>query len=246
LDHGGFYDGYNGCTSGHLPAGVLARSTATDGSGWIRLGMTAQQVTSVTALLPGGQAIHGAVEPVRGIPYKIWAVSYPAGSAAKVVFRDAAGHQVTRIDMPGDQPAPSRPDHGGIPLFRYGKDMMTAYRLSGGRIGFWAGYNATWSNVPLSESALGAIETGAVKSTTGSTPDVWYGYAPSGTARVALQLADGRHFTARTISGWPGSGIVLWGPLTLPAQIAMPYDLIVVTYDAAGHILREEPFIFTV
>jgi hypothetical protein len=91
-----------------------------------------------------------------------------------------------------------------------------------------------------SQSALNVIETGS----TSSTPDDWFGYAPSGTARVALQLADGRRFASRTIPGWPGSGVVFWGPLTLPTRIAMPYDIVVITYDAAGHVLREVPLIF--
>jgi hypothetical protein len=240
LNHGGFYDGYSACTSGRLPAGVLARSAATDGSGWIRLGVTAQQVTSVTAVLPGGQTVHGAVESVRGLEYKVWAVSYSAASGATVEFRDAAGHEVTHLDMPGDQPAPSRPDHGGIALFRYGNAMMTAYRISGDRIGFWVGGDSMWSDVPVSESALNVIETGSTK----SAPDDWFGYAPAGTARVALQLADGRRFASRTIPGWPGSGVVFWGPLTLPAHITMPADIVVITYDAEGHVLGQEPIIF--
>jgi len=75
FNDGGVYDGYSGCTSGRLPPGVLARPAGTDGSGWIQLGVTARQVTSVTAVLPGGQVVHGTVQPVRGIPYKVWAVS---------------------------------------------------------------------------------------------------------------------------------------------------------------------------
>jgi hypothetical protein len=37
---------------------------------------------------------------------------------------------------------------------------------------------------------------------------------------------------------------VFWGPLTLPVQIGMPDDIIVITYDATGHVLSEVPFIF--
>ena len=244
VNDGGVYDGYSACTSGRLPAGVLARSAATDGSGWIRLGVAAPQVTSVTAVLPGGQKVRGSVESVHGLPYKLWAVSYPVTPAARLVFRDAAGREVTHLDTPGDQPAPSRPGHGGIALFRYAGDTMTAYRISGDRIGFWTGSDSMWSDVPVSESALSAIETGSTRTSTGSTPDDWFGYAPSGVARVALRLSDGRQFSSRTIPGWPGSGVVFWGPLTLPARIGLPGDIIVITYDAAGHILREVPYIF--
>lgn len=244
FNDGGVYDGYAACTSGRLPPGALARLAGTDGSGWIQLGVTARQVTSVTALLSGGQTVHGVVESARGIPYKVWAVSYPVGSTATVMFRDAAGHEVTRLDVPGDRPAPSRPSHGGIALFRYGNDVMTAYRISGDRLGFWAGGDSMWSNVPISQSALNVIATGSARSSTGSTPDDWFGYAPGGVARVALRLADGRQFSSRTIPGWPGSGVVFWGPLALPAQIAMPYDTIVITYNAAGHVLQAVPVIF--
>jgi hypothetical protein len=243
VNDGGVYDGYAACTAGRLPAGALARSAATDGSGWIRIGLAAPQITSVTAVLPGGRTVHGSVEPVPGLPYKLWAVSYPVTPAARLVFRDAAGVEVTHLDMPGVQPAPSRPSHGGIALFRYAGDTMTAYRISGDRIGFWTGSDSMWSDVPISESALNAIATGSTTSSTGSTPDEWFGYAPSGVARVALRLSDGQQFSSRTIPGWPGSGVVFWGPLTLPAQIAMPGDMIVITYDATGHVLREVPLI---
>jgi hypothetical protein len=236
----GFYTGYSGCTFGGLPAGTLARSAATDGTGWIRLGVTAPQVTSVTALLPGGKTAHGTVRSARGISDKIWAVSYPVGSAATLVFRDAAGHQVTRLTVPTAQPTPSRPAQGGIPLFRYGNGTLTAYRISGDRIGYWFENGSTWSDIPLSQSALGWAGTGSSK----SLPDDLFGYAPSGTAWVVLQLTDGRRFATRTISAWPGSGIVFFGPVTLPARTAVGFDAIVTTYDSAGHVLREVPLIF--
>lgn len=237
---GGVYDGYALCTAGDLPAGTLARSAGTDGSGWIRLGVTARQVTSVTAMLPGGRMVRGTVKSVRGIPYKVWAVSYPVTPAARVVFRDADGHEVTHLDVHGDQPPPSRPDHGGIALFRYGTDEVTAYRISGDRIGYWYGAMSSWSDIPLSQSAL------SVDSTSGPRPlpSKWFGYAPSGTARVALRLAGGRQVAGPTKPGWPGSGVVFWGPLKLPAHTAVTFGTIVITYDAAGRVLREVPLIF--
>jgi hypothetical protein len=30
----------------------------------------------------------------------------------------------------------------------------------------------------------------------------------------------------------------------MPARIAMPYDIVVITYDGAGHVLGEVPLIF--
>ena len=233
----GTYAGYSACRSGGLPAGSLARPVMTDGTGDIRLGVTAPQVTSVTALLPGAKTVHGTVRAVHGISSKVWAVSYPDASAATLVFRDAAGHQVTRLTMPKEPPTPSRPGKGGIPLFRSSDGTVTAYRISGDRIGYWQDHGSTWSDVPVSQSALSVADTG-------KQPDQLFGYAPSGTARVALQLADGRQVASRTIPGWPGSGIVFWGPVTLPAHTGLDYDTIVITYDAAGHVLREVPFVF--
>jgi hypothetical protein len=237
---GGFYDGYSACTSGGLATGTLARSAATDGTGWIRLGVAASRATSVTALLPGGKSAHGTVRSVHGLSYKVWAVSYPVADAATLVFRDAAGHQVTRLNMPLDPSTPSRPSQGGIPLFRQSNGIVTAYRISGDRIGFWANDGSTWSDVPVSQSALTVANLPA----SGSRLSPLFGYAPSGTARVVVQLGDGRQLASRTFAAWPGSGLVFWGPVTLPAHTTLGNDTIVITYDSAGHVLREVPYIF--
>jgi hypothetical protein len=37
---------------------------------------------------------------------------------------------------------------------------------------------------------------------------------------------------------------VFWGPATLPAHTTLGNDTIVITYDSAGHVLREVPYIF--
>jgi hypothetical protein len=236
----GAYTGYSACTSGRLAPGTLARPAGTDGTGQIRLGVVAARATSVTALLAGGKTARGTVRSVPGVSYKVWEVGYPADSGATLVFRDAAGYQVTRLIMPKTPPTPSRPSTGGITLFHTSDGPLTAYRISGGRIGFWQDHGSTWSDRPVSQSALSVIGTGA----TGKQPDQQFGYAPTGTARVVLQLSDGRRFASRTISGWPGSGVVFWGPVTLPAHTALDYDTIVITYDSAGHVLREVPLVF--
>ena len=240
----GFYTGGSGCAFGGLPKGTLARSVATDGTAWIHVGVVAPQATSVTALLPGGKTAQGTVRSARGVADKIWAVSFQADSAATLVFRDAAGHQVTRLTVPATPPTPSRPAQGGIPLFHYGNGPLWAYRESGDRIVYWFDGGSSWSNIPLSQSKLSWNGTGGSTSNGESLPNVMFGYAPSGTNRVVLQVTDGRRFTMPTIPAWPGSGIVFYGPATLPAKVAVGLDAILTTYDRAGHVLREVPLIF--
>jgi hypothetical protein len=240
----GFYTGYIGCGYGGLPKGTLARQAGTDGTAWIHMGVTVPQASSVTALLPGGKTAQGTVRSARGVADKIWAVSFKVDSAATLVFRDAAGHQVTRLNVPKTPPTPSRPSTGGIPLFLYGNGPLWAYRTSGDRIVYWFDGGSSWSDIPLSQSKLSWSGTGGFKSSTKTLPNVMFGYAPTGTARAGLQLADGRRFTAGTISAWPGSGLVFWGPVSLPARTSLDFDSVLVTYDSAGHILREVPIIF--
>ena len=237
-NQGGTYDGWSGCTSGALPAGTLARSAATDGSGWIRVGVSAPQVTSVKAVLPGGQAVAGVVKAVHGVPYKVWALTYPVEDAARIVFGDAAGHQVTQLALPsGDIPVPARPGTGGIRIYKYAGRWVTAYRISGDRIGFWWESNSSFSELPVSKAPLSA-ET-AIQG-----PPYWYGYAPAGASRVTIRLADGQQYSSSTRPGWPGSGISFWGPVGPVNRAPDALDTIVITYDAAGHLLQEVPLIF--
>jgi hypothetical protein len=238
FNKGGTYDGWFGCTSGALPAGTLARSAATDGSGWIRVGVSAPQVTSVKAVLPGGQTVAGVVKAVRGVPNKVWAVSYPVEDAARIVFSDAAGHEVTQLNLPsGDIPVPPRPSSGGIRIYKYAGQWVTAYRISGGRIGFWWEGDSSFSELPVSKAPL-SVET-AIQG-----PSYWYGYAPAGASRVITRLADGQQYSSSTRPGWPGSGISFWGPVGTVNRAPDVLDTIVITYDAAGHVLQEVPLIF--
>ncbi|MGH3188402.1 MAG: hypothetical protein ACRDPY_16405 [Streptosporangiaceae bacterium] len=238
FNDGGTYGGWSGCTSGALPAGTLARSTATDGSGLIRVGVSAPQVTSVKAVLPGGQTVTGVVRAVRGVPYKVWAVSYPPQDAARIVFKDAAGRQVTQLNLPsGDIPAPSRPRSGGIRIYKYAGQWVTAYRISGDRVGFWWEGDSSWSQVPVSQAPL-TVET-AIQG-----PQYAYGYAPADASRVTIRLADGRQYSSPTRPGWSGSGISFWGPVGPVSWGPATFDTIVITYDSAGHVLQEVPLIF--
>lgn len=237
-NQGGTYDGWFGCTSGALPGGALARSTATDGSGWIRIGVSVPQVTSVTAVLPGGQTVSGVVKAVHGVRYKVWAVSYPVQDPARITFRDAAGHQVTQLNLPsGDFPVPARPSSGGIPIYKYAGQWVTAYRIGGGRIGFWWGGSSSFPLLPVSQAPLSVA-------TAIQGPAYWYGYAPADASRVAIQMPGGQQYSASTRPGWPGSGISFWGPVGPVKPNADALDTIVITYDAAGHVLQEMPLIF--
>jgi hypothetical protein len=238
FNEGGTYDGWFGCTSGALPAGTLARSTATDGSGWIRVGVSAPQVTSVKAVLPGGQTVSGVVKAVHGVPYKVWAVSYAVEDAARIVFSDAAGHQATQLTMPsGDTNIPPRPSSGGIGIYKYAGQWVTAYRISGDQIGFWWESDSSFSQLPVSQAPLSVLS--AIQG-----PPYSYGYAPADASRVTIRLADGRQYSSPTRPGWPGSGISFWGPVGPVNRNPAAFDTIVITYDAAGHILQEVPLIF--
>ena len=238
FNKGGTYDGWFGCTSGALPAGTLARSAATDGSGWIRVGVSAPQVTSVKAVLPGGQTVAGVVKAVRGVPYKVWAVSYPVEDAARIVFSDAAGHEVTQLNLPsGDMNIPARPSSGGIGIYKYAGQWVTAYRISGGRIGFWWKSDSSFPLLPVSEARLSVV-------TAIQGPPYWYGYAPADASRVTIRMPGGQQYSSSTRPGWPGSGISFWGPVGPVNRNPGAIDTIVITYDAAGHILQEVPLIF--
>jgi len=238
FNKGGTYDGWFGCTSGALPAGTLARSAATDGSGWIRVGVSAPQVTSVKAVLPGGQTVAGVVKAVRGVPNKVWAVSYPVDDAARLVFSDVAGHEVTHLNMPsGDINIPARPSSGGIGIYKYAGQWVTAYRISGGRIGFWWKSDSILLRLPVSEARLSVV-------TAIQGPPYWYGYAPADASRVTIRMPGGQQYSSSTRPGWPGSGISFWGPVGPVNRNPDAIDTIVITYDAAGHILQEVPLIF--
>jgi hypothetical protein len=238
FNKGGTYDGWFGCTSGALPAGTLARSAATDGSGWIRVGVSAPQVTSVKAVLPGGQTVAGVVKAVRGVPYKVWAVSYPVEDAARIVFSDAAGHEVTQLNLPsGDMNIPARPSSGGIGIYKYAGQWVTAYRISGGRIGFWWKSDSSFPLLPVSEARLSVV-------TAFQGPPYWYGYAPADASRVTIRMPGGQQYSSSTRPGWPGSGISFWGPVGPVNRNPGAIDTIVITYDVAGHILQEVPLIF--
>jgi hypothetical protein len=202
------------------------------------LGVSAPQVTSVKAVLPGGKTVTGAVKAVHGVPNKVWAVSYPVGDAARIVFSDAAGHEVTQLAMSsGDVNVPHRPSSGGIRIYKYDGQWVTAYRISGGLIGFWWEGDSSFSTLPVSEAPLSVVSADA-------GPPYSYGYAPADASRVTILIPGGKEYSASTRPGWPGSGISFWGPVGPVNYGPDAFDTIVITYDAAGRILQEVPLIF--
>jgi len=187
---------------------------------------------------PGGQTVAGVVKAVRGVPNKVWAVSYPVDDAARLVFSDAAGHEVTQLNLPsGDINIPARPSSGGIGIYKYAGQWVTAYRISGGRIGFWWKSDSSLPLLPVSEARLSVV-------TAIQGPPYWYGYAPADVSRVTIRMPGGQQYSSSTRPGWPGSGISFWGPVGPVNRNPGAIDTIVITYDAAGHILQEVPLIF--
>jgi len=61
---------------------------------------------------------------------------------------------------------------------------------------------------------------------------------------VTIRMPGGQQYSSSTRPGWPGSGISFWGPVGPVNRNPGAIDAIVITYDAAGHILQEVPLIF--
>jgi hypothetical protein len=108
--------GGNGSYVGTLGHGTLAVDVAGGGpvAGQTRAGAVVKSATSVEAMLANGHDVQGAVKLGHGFPYAVWWVSYPAADSATLVFRDAAGHVVTRLHETTQPPPSHRPQ--GNPL----------------------------------------------------------------------------------------------------------------------------------
>jgi hypothetical protein len=213
----------------HLKPHQVARIQG--GIGSVLFGIAAPEVTSLTVQLPtGGQP--GLVKSGRDFPYKVWLANTAEHGTTRLIFRDAAGQQVTQLTQ--NLPAlPVQPRDGGITVFGASGDTMIAYRRADSEIGFWdADGNVTgW----LSDRAhpLAVLENW-------HDEIQWFGWAPAEVARIGIRVGDGPVVTVRTIAGWPGSGIRLWGPLDEPADGTIG-DTMLITYDAAGQILAQLP-----
>jgi hypothetical protein len=241
------YGGGGECRPEDVPAHQVAYSPGSYGD--ITIGTSLKQVSSVSAQLPGGRIVPGAVVSGRGFPYKVWAVAYPSVNA-HIVFRDADGHLLGLLSVPGQFPVPSRPRSGGITVFSYPAGVengppgkMTAYLLNGrftGVIGKVVGFWDSANNLQWSITAASGPPAVFIAATDGPAKGLFvefFGYAHQNVARVVLRLSNGRQYGAQTFAAWPGSGLRLFAFPAPTAQVrpGMPANVLT-GYDAAGHV----------
>lgn len=245
-----------------LGAGRLASITVSDylpaNIGPLVLqGLAVDQVASVTAMLPDGQVIPGAVKAGRGFPDKAWAVVVPAdektgqpSSGVRLVFRDASGAVVASLGAvaPPHAQVPE-PGSGGIAVFANPGGSgslsytMNAYLIKG-YVGFWLrpwpglnGYLAP--RLAAGPPALAGFTLDFTDMYRASTPGA-VGYAHADVARVVLHLPGDRSVATSTFAAWPGSGLRLWA-IRLPADVyvqgqQMP-TITATGYDTAGQVV---------
>lgn len=241
----------------HLASVTGGQGVQTDQT--IMVGEAVARVRSVTAVLADGRTYPGAVTTGRGLPGVVWAVGYPwtAGfpytRGAHLVFRDAAGKQVTVLDphAPAGPPRTAQPASGGVTLFSYpaghGQPAGTvqAYLIHG-EVGFWS---RIWGGAISQRLAAGPPVLGGLIQPFGvggdgsATPAVALGYAHADVARVVLR-AGGRQLAsaATAAAGWPGSSLRLWHvrlPLTMEQLGTHRAVTTATAYDAAGHVLGQ-------
>jgi hypothetical protein len=240
----------------HLASVTGSEGVQTDQT--IMVGEAVARVRSVTAVLADGRTYPGAVTTGRGLPGVVWAVGYPWSAGvpftrgARLVFRDAAGKQVTVLEphAPVGPPQTSQPSSGGVTLFSYpagnGEPAGTvqAYLIHG-EVGFWS---RIWGGAISQRLAAGSPVLGGLTLPFGAgggnpSPAVALGYAHADVARVVLR-AGGRQLAsaATAAAGWPGSSLRLWDarvPLTMQ-QLGTDRAVITATaYDAAGRVLSQ-------
>jgi hypothetical protein len=249
--YGAGYGGTGGCEAALVPAGKVASSAG--GAGSIRLGAVVRQVTSVTALLPGGRRVPGVLTSGRGFPYLVWAVAYPQANNAQVVFADAGGRRLGQLSFPADYPVPHQPRTGGIPVFRYpagtlepSAGTMTAYLLngrvvgvSGQVVGFWdSNSSSAISSVPADGPP--AVELFGGDVINHARQAYFYGYAHENVRRVVLRLG-GKQYGAQTFAAWPGSGLRLWAfPVPSSMLLSSSSSRVLLGYDAAGRVVWQK------
>jgi len=219
---------------GGLPVKLTGPLGGADSPMEIQDGIAVKGVTSVTAVLHDGQEYAGQVRSAPGLPEQVWAVRYPGpASGVRVVFRDAAGHDVATmaatVPVPDDpnqsQVVTQPPATGGIPVFQYpaAEDTqqqsgvgggpggtMTAY-LVDGHVVFWSnpwGALVSPSAIPAGQPALAGVAAQFGRSISSDSYKQLkaFGYAHYPVSKVVLRLADGRQFPASVIAAGNAEG----------------------------------------
>jgi hypothetical protein len=116
---------------------------------------------------------------------------------------------------------------------------ITAY-LADGRVVCWDSdsFLVALSDTPASdESGLSVFYGRAEEPTSAKLVEV-VGYAPQDVTRVTLKMANGRKFSARTVSGWPGSDLRLWS-FPLPGGLSNTVRYVALGYNAANQVVSQ-------
>jgi hypothetical protein len=212
-------------------------------------GSAADQVTSVTAVLPDGRTFAGTIGSGRGFPDKAWLLPCPAAQGTRLVFRDASGQQLaslstTLLPVPWLQ----QPRSGGITVLA---GAVPAY-LTGGHVAFWlrkSSFLAVSPDVAAGKQALAGMADVSIGGTSGQYPVIALGYAHANVARIVVHLPGGKQVTVDTFTpGWPGSGLRLWtaklGTGLVSGRAGLP-ALTATAFDAAGHVVAQVRLGFT-
>lgn len=230
------------CEPAQIPAGHA--EILTDGDWVFSAGAASAQVASLSAQWPGGRST-GKLISGRGFPTRVWLVGYALADNPVITFRSAAGREVGKISITSN-PVMTYPTSTGIAVAHYPADSIapepgtiTAY-LVGGQPYFWAS-RAFLAGVsiaqPSAQSGLSPFYFSAMPPLP-SKLAVYFGYAPRNVARVALRLADGRQFSARTIAGWKGSGLRLWS-FSVPNGLSSTVRYVALGYNAANQVVSQ-------
>jgi len=226
LDEDGRY--YGGGTCGPIQ---VANMGDIQGEGTLRIGLAQKDTSSVTATLPTGATASATVVSGRGFPGKVWLVNFPSNDAAQISYRNAAGQPAGQGLIPGMLSFLPPGHSSGIPVFGYSGGTVTAY-LNDGKLGFWGSTGSTTYAKTISQAPLSAFAGWF-------NAQEYFGSVPADVTRVVLRVPDGQEYSVRTIAAWPGSGIRLWGPITIPGNTQRPQNSMVITYNAAGQVLQQ-------
>jgi hypothetical protein len=216
-------------------------------------GSAADQVTSVTAVLPDGRTFAGTIGKARGFPDKAWLLPCPAAQGTRLLFRNGSGQQVASLSTtPLEAPWLQQPRSGGITVLG---GTIPAY-LTGGRVAFWSRkstFLAVSPDVAAGKQALAGMADVSIEGTSSQYPVVALGYAHANVARIVVHLPGGKQVTVNTFTpGWPGSSLRLWtaqlGTGLTHDRAGLPTGLPTLTataYDTAGHVVAQVRLGFT-